>query len=118
MKILVVNGPNLNMLGKRETSLYGCSSMRDIEAALRLKAQDFVQAAVALGASSSRIMLREMTPNVMAPVLVAATLKVATAVLMESYISYLRRKIDPYSTEPLIQTKRGFGYMLKAGKTS
>ncbi len=40
MKILVVNGPNLNMLGKRETSLYGCSSMRDIEAALRLKAQD------------------------------------------------------------------------------
>ena len=37
--------------------------------------------------------------------------------IVESYISYLRRKIDPYSTEPLIQTKRGFGYMLKAGKT-
>ena len=38
--------------------------------------------------------------------------------IVESYISYLRRKIDPYSTEPLIQTKRGFGYMLKAGKTA
>lgn len=62
---------------------------------LRLKAQDFVQAAVALGASSSRIMLREMTPNVMAPVLVAATLKVATAVLMESYISFLGYGVQP-----------------------
>ena len=38
--------------------------------------------------------------------------------IVESYISYLRRKIDPYSSEPLIQTKRGFGYMLKAGKTA
>ena len=38
--------------------------------------------------------------------------------IVESYISYLRRKIDPHSTEPLIQTKRGFGYMLKAGKTA
>ena len=37
---------------------------------------------------------------------------------VESYISYLRRKIDPHSSEALIQTKRGFGYMLKAGKTA
>ena len=36
--------------------------------------------------------------------------------IVESYISYLRRKIDPHSSEPLIQTKRGFGYMLKASK--
>ncbi len=62
---------------------------------LRLKSQDFVQAAVALGASSGRIMAREMAPNVMAPVLVAATLKVATAVLMESYISFLGYGVQP-----------------------
>ena len=36
--------------------------------------------------------------------------------IVESYISYLRRKLDPHSTEPLIQTKRGFGYMLKAAQ--
>ena len=36
--------------------------------------------------------------------------------IVESYISYLRRKLDQFSSEPLIQTKRGFGYMLKAGK--
>ena len=36
--------------------------------------------------------------------------------IVESYISYLRRKVDMHSSEPLIQTKRGFGYMLKAAK--
>ncbi len=36
--------------------------------------------------------------------------------IVESYISYLRRKLDQHSDEPLIQTKRGFGYMLKAAK--
>ena len=37
--------------------------------------------------------------------------------IVESYISYLRRKLDQHSTEPIIQTKRGFGYMLKAAKS-
>jgi len=36
--------------------------------------------------------------------------------IVESYISYLRRKLDPFSTDSLIQTKRGFGYMLKTAK--
>lgn len=38
--------------------------------------------------------------------------------IVESYISYLRRKIDPHTEESVIQTKRGFGYMLKVGKTA
>ncbi|MBX3312544.1 MAG: response regulator transcription factor [Microbacteriaceae bacterium] len=36
--------------------------------------------------------------------------------IVESYVSYLRRKLDPFTSEPLIQTKRGFGYMLKSPK--
>jgi two-component system OmpR family response regulator len=36
--------------------------------------------------------------------------------IVESYISYLRRKLDQHSPEPMIQTKRGFGYMLKTAK--
>jgi len=62
---------------------------------LKLKEQDFVKAAVGFGSSPIRIMYREILPNVMAPILVAATLKVATAVLMESYISYLGYGIQP-----------------------
>jgi two-component system, OmpR family, response regulator len=38
--------------------------------------------------------------------------------IVESYVSYLRRKMDAVSTEPLITTKRGFGYMLKVSKNS
>jgi two-component system OmpR family response regulator len=36
--------------------------------------------------------------------------------IVESYISYLRRKLDHLSAEPIIQTKRGFGYMLKTSR--
>lgn len=62
---------------------------------LQLKEQDFVAAARALGASRARIMFRELLPNAAAPILVAATLKVASAVLMESYISYLGYGVQP-----------------------
>ncbi|MBL6454265.1 ABC transporter permease [Belnapia sp. T6] len=62
---------------------------------LQLKEQDFIAAARALGASPARIMLRELLPNAAAPILVAATLKVASAVLMESYISYLGYGVQP-----------------------
>ena len=62
---------------------------------LHLKEQDFVQAARALGAGGVRIMTRELLPNIMAPLLVAATLKVAAAVLLESYISYLGYGVQP-----------------------
>lgn len=36
--------------------------------------------------------------------------------IVESYVSYLRKKLDPLSQEPLIVTKRGVGYMLKGPK--
>ncbi len=60
-----------------------------------IKKQDFIQASFALGASGPRIMFRELLPNAMAPVLVSATLNVANAVLMESYISFLGYGIQP-----------------------
>jgi len=36
--------------------------------------------------------------------------------IVESYVSYLRKKLDPLSQEPLIITKRGVGYMFKGPK--
>lgn len=36
--------------------------------------------------------------------------------IVESYVSYLRRKIDPLTSEPLIQTRRGVGYIYKMNK--
>lgn len=37
--------------------------------------------------------------------------------IVESYVSYLRKKLDPLTSEPLIQTKRGVGYMYKSTKS-
>ncbi len=69
---------------------------RVVEAQIRsLKTRDFVQAAVSFGASNRRIMFRELLPNAIAPIVVAATLNVAHAILAESYISFLGYGIQP-----------------------
>ena len=62
---------------------------------LSLKRQEFVDAARAIGSPEVRVMLKELLPNAFAPVLVAATLTVATAILLESSLSYLGYGIQP-----------------------
>ena len=69
---------------------------RVVEAQIRsLKTREFAQAAVSFGASNKRIMFRELLPNAVAPIVVAATLNVAHAILAESYISFLGFGIQP-----------------------
>ena len=60
-----------------------------------LKSADFVAAARMVGAPAWRIILRQILPNVTAPILVAATLNTANAILLESYISFLGYGIQP-----------------------
>ncbi len=62
---------------------------------ISLRERDFAVAAEAIGAGDGYIMLRELLPNIMAPIIVAATLNVARAILAESYISYLGYGIQP-----------------------
>ncbi|WP_227310195.1 ABC transporter permease [Acidisoma cellulosilyticum] len=60
-----------------------------------LRERDYMIAAEALGASDSRLMFRELLPNIVAPIVVSATLNVANAILMEAYVSYLGYGIQP-----------------------
>lgn len=56
---------------------------------LKLRQQDFVQAAVAGGMSTASILFRHMLPNGIAPVLVAASFGFASAILAEATLSFL-----------------------------
>jgi peptide/nickel transport system permease protein len=64
-------------------------------ATLSLRGQDFVRAALALGASPRRIMLVHILPNVASPIIVAATLSVGHMILLESVLSFLGLGIEP-----------------------
>ena len=56
---------------------------------LKLRHQDFVEAAGALGSGDMRIMLHHILPNAAAPIIVQTTLGVAEAILTESALSFL-----------------------------
>lgn len=60
-----------------------------------LKEREFVLAGQMLGLSRTHIMFREILPNAMGPIIVAATLTVARAILLEAYISFLGFGIQP-----------------------
>ena len=62
---------------------------------LSLREQDFVAAAKALGLSNFRIIFRHMIPNAIAPVLVSATIGIATAILTEAGLSFLGFGVPP-----------------------
>jgi peptide/nickel transport system permease protein len=62
---------------------------------LSLREQEFVTGARGLGASAARIMGRHLLPNTVGIIAVAATLSVARAILLESYISFLGYGIQP-----------------------
>ncbi|MFM6354663.1 MAG: ABC transporter permease, partial [Planktothrix sp.] len=59
------------------------------------KEQDFVTAAKAIGASSHRLIWLHILPNVLSPVIVAATLAVGTAIITESTLSFLGLGFPP-----------------------
>ncbi len=62
---------------------------------LSLREQDFVAAARALGVGNFRIIFRHMIPNAIAPVLVSATIGIASAILTEAGLSFLGFGVPP-----------------------
>jgi len=75
---------------------------------LSLKNREFVQACHTLGMSDFRIMLREMLPNCLSPIIVIGSLMVATAILIESGLAFLGLG------DPNIMS---WGFQIGAGRT-
>jgi len=75
---------------------------------LTLKERDFILAERAFGAGSLRIIFVHILPNALAPVLVSATLGIASAVLVESSLSFLGIGVQPPTPS--------WGIMLSEGK--
>ncbi|WP_082519604.1 ABC transporter permease [Variovorax sp. Root411] len=75
---------------------------------LTLRQRDFVQAALLAGQSTPRIILTQILPNAMSPIIVMASLMVATAILLESSLSFLGLG-DP--------NQMSWGYMVGAART-
>ena len=56
---------------------------------LSLKEQEFVLAAQTLGASTKRIMVRHLVPNIMGPVMVSITMQIPQAIFTEAFLSFI-----------------------------
>jgi peptide/nickel transport system permease protein len=75
---------------------------------LSLKTREYVQAAVTIGESTPRILFGQVLPNTIAPIIVMGSLMVASAILLESSLSFLGLG-DP--------NLMSWGYMVGAGRT-
>jgi oligopeptide transport system permease protein len=78
------------------------------------KQNDYVQAARALGASDSRILLRHIAPNAVAPVIVVATIALGTYIALEATLSYLGVGLKPPSVSWGIDISNASPYVRNA----
>lgn len=56
---------------------------------LQLREQEFIQAAIALGASRTRILFKHLIPNAMGPIIVTMTITIPIAIFTEAFLSFL-----------------------------
>lgn len=62
---------------------------------LSIKNKEYIEAARALGASNSRIIVKHIFPNAIAPIIVYATMNVGTAIIVEAALSFLGIGVQP-----------------------
>jgi peptide/nickel transport system permease protein len=84
--------------------------------ALSVRKQDYVSAAIARGESASYIVMREMLPNVIAPIIVEMTIRVSFAVMLFATLSFLGLGAQPPAAEWGLMVSEARRYMhLSAG---
>ena len=78
------------------------------------RAQEYVEAAQAVGASSAHIMLREILPNVLSALPVVATTRMATIIILEASLSFLGIGVQPPLASWGSMVADGRQYLLEA----
>lgn len=79
-------------------------------AVLSVKDQEYVEAARAIGGKTGRIIFRHILPNCLSPIIVQATMRVATAILSTAGMSFIGLGISPPTPEwgAMLSSGRGF----------
>jgi peptide/nickel transport system permease protein len=94
--LAAVLGPSLTttliVIGTTTWATYARVVRADV---MSLKEKEFIVAARALGVRDARIIVRHMLPNVLAPVIVLATLGIGSIIILESALSFLGLGIQP-----------------------
>lgn len=76
---------------------------------LTVKDQEYIEAAIAIGAGNSRVIFRHIFPNILAPIIVQATLGVGISIILAASLSFLGLGVEPPTPE--------WGAMLSAART-
>jgi peptide/nickel transport system permease protein len=113
---LLIDGVTLTLLGRQQHDLLAIPTLilavstslwvqfaRTVRAQVQVeKGKEYILAAKITGVSTPRILASHILPNVMAPVLVIATVNLAVAILVESTLSFLGVGVPP--TQPSLGT--------------
>jgi peptide/nickel transport system permease protein len=83
-------------------------------AALKVRQQEYVQAAEALGAGRARIVLRHVVPNSLGPVITQATVLLGLAILLEAALSFLGLGVQPPAPSLGLMLAEGRQFMTDA----
>ena len=78
----------------------------------KLREREFVLAAVSLGFSTRRILVRHVLPNLLPTIIVLGTVEVARSIIRESLLSFLGLGIQPPTPSWGVMLAEGRGYML------
>jgi ABC-type dipeptide/oligopeptide/nickel transport system permease subunit len=94
-------------------ALFGWTGFARITRAQVLQARElpFVEAARSVGVPPLRIMMRHILPNIVAPVLVAFTITIGLAILVESGVSFLGLGVQPPTASWGKELRVGFTYL-------
>ena len=75
---------------------------------------EYVEAARALGASNTHIMLREILPNILSPVIVVSTIRMANVIILEASLSFLGLGVQPPTASWGSMVADGRAFILEA----